>query len=161
MRCPRRIESPNPDLLWDGDDSKDDGTCKYCGSISTSEFFKAIESGCQITPTDKNYKVYLSLVESNPDELVIRSSANFKIEGYTLVTAENVHEFPSSAKANEYIGNWVIVEPRGRLKTGNFYFQHLESVEDKQKFIDLFNDRKLNTLERFYVLPYFMKVEEV
>lgn len=34
-------------------------TCTYCGSISESDLFKAIEEQREITPTDKNYKVYV------------------------------------------------------------------------------------------------------
>ena len=36
-----------------------DGTCNHCGSLSPDQFFQAIEDGCEIGPTDKNYKVYI------------------------------------------------------------------------------------------------------
>lgn len=32
--------------------------CSYCGSGHPEDFFKAIEEGKKVTPTDKNYKVY-------------------------------------------------------------------------------------------------------
>lgn len=61
MVCPRRIlpltdvfKLPKEDM-WRGDK-----TCSYCGSLHPSEFFKAIEEGLEITPTDKNYKVYVA-----------------------------------------------------------------------------------------------------
>lgn len=38
---------------------EDDGTCSYCGSYSPDMFFKAIEHGCEVVPTDKNYKAYV------------------------------------------------------------------------------------------------------
>ena len=36
-----------------------DGTCSHCGSLSPDQLFKALEDGCEITPTDKDYKVYI------------------------------------------------------------------------------------------------------
>ena len=57
--CGRRVEGypsksfPGPDY-W-----RFDGTCDYCGSISPEQLFQAIEDGCEIGPTDKNYKVYV------------------------------------------------------------------------------------------------------
>ena len=61
MVCPRRLlpltdvlKLPKEDM-WRGDK-----TCSYCGSLHPDEFFKAIEEGLEITPTDKSYKVYVS-----------------------------------------------------------------------------------------------------
>lgn len=36
-----------------------DGTCSHCGSVSPATFFKAIEDGQQVVPTDKAYKAYI------------------------------------------------------------------------------------------------------
>lgn len=59
--CPRGAgpDSPykapfNGEATW-----RDSGTCSYCGSISPDAFFAAIEAGEELTPTDKNYKVYV------------------------------------------------------------------------------------------------------
>jgi len=45
---------------------------------------------------------------------------------------------------------------------GKFYFQHL-SVEQKQKFVDLINTKKLNIgyPGHFYVLPFFIVMEPI
>ena len=57
--CGRRTEG-YPSRIFPGPDYwRFDGTCNYCGSISPGQLFKAIEDGCEITPTDKNYKVYI------------------------------------------------------------------------------------------------------
>lgn len=37
----------------------DDRTCSYCGSMMPEDVFKAIDEGKKITPTDKNYKIYV------------------------------------------------------------------------------------------------------
>lgn len=34
-------------------------TCCYCGSISPEEFFKLVQEGKEVTPTDKGYKAYI------------------------------------------------------------------------------------------------------
>lgn len=66
--CPRAVldngggpdspfEAPyNGEMTW-----SDEGRCSYCGSMSEEAFFKAIEDGVAITPTDKNYKVYVDV----------------------------------------------------------------------------------------------------
>ncbi len=65
MKCPRRSE--NPDIGWcneNHDDTTPDGLrCNYCGSLTQEEFFKAIEAGAVLGPTDKNYKVYVNDVK--------------------------------------------------------------------------------------------------
>lgn len=37
-------------------------TCTYCGSINPEDFLVLAAAGKQITPTDKSYKAYISLV---------------------------------------------------------------------------------------------------
>lgn len=34
-------------------------TCSYCGSLSPRALFAAIDTGTVLSPTDKNYKVYV------------------------------------------------------------------------------------------------------
>lgn len=38
---------------------REDKTCSYCGSLHPEVAIKLIESGSLVTPTDKNYKIYL------------------------------------------------------------------------------------------------------
>lgn len=63
--CPRAIEngggpdSPfhapmNGEATW-----RDDATCSYCGSMKPEAFFRAVEAGSTVVPTDKNYKAYV------------------------------------------------------------------------------------------------------
>lgn len=53
------------DMVAFGGDEKNadywrpDGGCSYCGSMSPEEFFKAVEAGAEVGPTDKNYKAYV------------------------------------------------------------------------------------------------------
>lgn len=62
--CPRAQESGGgpdspfkpPEMTW-----REDGTCSYCGSLSEDSFFQAIEAGVKLTPTDKNYKIYVDV----------------------------------------------------------------------------------------------------
>lgn len=62
--CPRRRESLHGTVIRkdEGDTWKqyEDGVrCEWCGSMSPEELFLAIESGTEIGPTDKDYKVYV------------------------------------------------------------------------------------------------------
>ena len=58
--CGRRMEGyPYAKSLAGPDYWRFDGTCNYCGSLSPDQLFQAIEDGCEIGPTDKNYKVYI------------------------------------------------------------------------------------------------------
>lgn len=59
--CGRRIEGfghvddvPNSDFF-----RSDDNCCSYCGSMSAEEFFKRVDAGEEVTPTDKGYKAYV------------------------------------------------------------------------------------------------------
>ena len=63
--CPRRQESvgfgSNTRFKIPASDHwRKDGTCSWCGSLSPSLFFQAIDDGCEIGPTDKAYKVYVN-----------------------------------------------------------------------------------------------------
>jgi hypothetical protein len=46
----------NGEFVW-----REDHTCSFCGSLSEDAFFQAIEEGVKLTPTDKNYKVYVDV----------------------------------------------------------------------------------------------------
>lgn len=38
---------------------RDNGTCSFCGGMRPSIALEAIKSGATVTPTDKNYKIYI------------------------------------------------------------------------------------------------------
>lgn len=60
--CPRRKELPFVPKFASESDSYDSGHCSWCGSMPPDAFMQAVESGEEIIPTDKDYKVYV-----NPD----------------------------------------------------------------------------------------------
>lgn len=59
--CGRREEAFNH---WkdekDQDFFREDGSCSYCGSMSSTAFMEYARKGAELGPTDKNYKVYVS-----------------------------------------------------------------------------------------------------
>lgn len=57
MQCPRRQEVGF--RVTDSDQWVED-KCSFCGSISPARLFQAIEAGATLTPTDKDYKVYVA-----------------------------------------------------------------------------------------------------
>lgn len=53
--CERPLKEGEPEDSW-----RDNNTCSYCGSYDPSLLLKDIEEkGITLTPTDKNYKVYV------------------------------------------------------------------------------------------------------
>lgn len=38
---------------------REDKTCSFCGSLHPDEFFRLVEEGRKLTPTDKSYKAYV------------------------------------------------------------------------------------------------------
>lgn len=58
--CPRRVSEFGP---WDRNAVDDawtrDKTCSFCGSMHPDEFMRLAGSGTMLTPTDKDYKVYV------------------------------------------------------------------------------------------------------
>lgn len=156
MTCPVSAEQhANIKTYW-----REDGTCSYCGSISSDLFFQCIETGCEVIPTDKNYKVYVKIANPKVGEPRIVASANFKPnDNYELVTTENISNYPIPiAYRNDYIGKWIQLDKEPELTQVKFYFEHL-SEEDKQKFVALLNKKniKLGYPGHFYVLPYFIQ----
>lgn len=60
MLCPQRPPIGHPFKLPDEDTWLTDHTCSYCGSLSPDEFFRLVEAGAEVGPTDKGYKAYLN-----------------------------------------------------------------------------------------------------
>lgn len=55
FRCPAyHVSTEAINDFW-----REDGKCSYCGSITAEAFFSSVYSGELLTPTDKDYKVYL------------------------------------------------------------------------------------------------------
>jgi hypothetical protein len=141
---------------------RDDGTCSYCGSISPADLFAAIEAGCELGPTDKDYKVYVTRPDPRAGEPEICGSANFRQDperGWVLVTPDNVASLPTTRMRAE-IGHWVQVRPTPANRSDKFYFQHL-SADERRRFVELLNARALNIgyPGHFYRLPFFCRVQ--
>lgn len=171
--CPRRRESGmhlnNSVFKLSGSDLDhwdSQNTCSYCGSLNQITFMEHLEAGdVKLGPTDKNYKVY---VEGIPDpdagKPTIYSSANYEQTeaGWVKVTPENIDSLPLDKWQRENYNDgkhWVKVEPRRATIFSKFYFQHL-SEEQRGRFIELYNDKRLNIgyPGYFYNLPFFCKL---
>lgn len=65
LQCPRREEAmTDVSNYTKTDEWRADDTCSYCGSLNPLAFIKFLRDGGTVTPTGKNYKVYL---ESTPE----------------------------------------------------------------------------------------------
>jgi len=62
--CPRRAEVPNAESRFPKEDTWDirDNfrACSFCGSMHPEDLLNLLANGCSISPTDKNYKIYVS-----------------------------------------------------------------------------------------------------
>lgn len=166
FECPRALENPvhfRRPAHWDRD-----RTCSYCGSINETLFFEAIESGCEIGPTDKDYKVYIDVPNPLAGQMIVRGGANYEQtgEGWVKLTPENIETLPferpvdrehhrERMKQGDY---WVRPYLEGPTKHAKFYFQHM-SKEGRQRFVALLNAKKLKIgyPGHFYVLPFFVR----
>lgn len=135
-----------------------DGTCSYCGSISPDIFFKALEDGCKLTPTDKNYKVYVDLPNAKPGELVVSGWANSKPTYGNWFKANMVNRIKYRLSKDT---KYFMLSPRGETKQTKFYMDHL-SEDEKQRLIDMINAKSINFASPgyFYVLPFFVQRSE-
>lgn len=158
-RCPRQDEGAMAVQREHVQSWRPDATCSYCGSLSQEAFFAAAEAGCELGPTDKNYKVYVDLVEPNPDELRVMSSTISRERPAGEGWIELTPELAAKHKWKPWgVGRmWVTLEPRGPKRFGKFYFQHLDDA-GRDKFIALLNAKALNIgmPGYFYALPFFI-----
>lgn len=165
--CSMRSEGPQ---VFSGPDkwevSKHTGwrDCSYCGSMHPEDLFKCIEEkSCEISGTDKNYKIYVQVAHPDAGSPCVLSSANFEHvgEGWVKVTPENVDSLPLDDYQRKHYNDgkhWVKVEPRPKNAHLKFYYPHL-TKEQMIKFLDLWNEGKLPLEPQFglYVMPYFAR----
>jgi len=162
--------------------------CPWDGSMHPDEFMAYLEKpGTWLTPTDKNYKVYISVVSDEPETMRhITSMTRRPDEGRPdsqynrewLTWEEAVERHPEMREEyEEHLSHvaslapshpwhtdthWIQVCPRGEERESKFYFEHL-TEEQKRRFIDLLNEGKLNLREPgfFYRRPFFIAAPKV
>lgn len=157
--CPRRIESPATAarLSPKGDSWDDHGshrTCSYCGSIHPDDLFHAIGVGGKLTPTDKDYKVYVEIPNPRAGQRVVigrRSGPAVNgVTGEPNLDDLSIFERIMGKYDRKIYGTAPV------MLTTKFYFQHLSRAE-RERFINLMNSKtlKLALPGHFYVLPFF------
>lgn len=147
MLCPRRAEVGVAANFLRGADQDDydreDDSCNYCGSLNPDTFMKRLEAGdVKLTPTDKNYKVYV---------------ANDGGEAFKQHFRDCYSQGAKDCKYDECT-HWVTRD----VATTKFYFQHL-SDDQKKRFVELINQKKIK-LEHpgyFYRMPFFCTTGQV
>lgn len=159
ITCPRRTGEFGP---WEHEDKLDSysefGECSFCGSLSPTVFFEAIERGEKIIPTDKNYKAYIRMTNSEAidhyqaqiEQHIEHEKADGYVESstdpFTLVKGNCSSAFPNPAAIRSY--------------QAKVYFQHF-SEDDKKRFVELLNAKKMNVVDGgFYRLPFFCVVKK-
>ncbi len=107
----------------------DNLSCSFCGSLHPDTFMEWVEAGAEVTPTDKNYKIYVKCPIDNPRY--------------------------GETKVGKTKSGGSITTVYGR--EAKFYFQHL-SREQMERFVELYNENRLTFgyPGGFYRFPYFM-----
>lgn len=108
--------------------------------MSPDQLFAAIRAGAEIGPTDKNYKIYVRVVENTYRMLV---------EGTLAARVEYAQECRVHLAALD-----TVRAIRGAAK---FYFQHFNE-DEKKRFVELINAKGIvmGYPGHFYRLPYFV-----
>jgi hypothetical protein len=159
FKCPRRYEgSMFRDAEFNDYWHEREGSraCSYCGSAHPDELFACVETGYEVVPTDKNYKIYFD----QPDA---RSGQRVEIGGESGPAYNDAGKpnKPDLTMAEKLSGRYdrKLYGTAAATRQNKFYFQHL-SRDEMQRFIDLYNNKtmKVGTPGHFYVRPYFMKL---
>lgn len=162
--CPRQAQEATLQVQLEHQSHwRDDNTCSYCGGLSPEEFFRAVEAGALIEPTDKNYKAYVvddSPLAGQPCLIVTANFSHEGQEGWFQVTEENKDSLPMGPNGSPRgvrVGDWTKIDPHPAKRHRKFYFQHLDEV-GRQRFIQMHNDKRMNVWGGgFYVTPYFCR----
>lgn len=136
--------------------------CGYCGSMHPDDLFTAIDAGAMITGTDKNYKIYVDAPSVDPAALKVVSADSGEEmptwgSGWQRVTDENRALMTSQGWGTGHSPyKWIMVQPQGPKTHCKFYYEHFDDAH-QQRFLDLYNARKMNLEPNFglYVLPFF------
>jgi hypothetical protein len=111
-----------------------DNTCSFCGSLDPDVFMARLElRDVTLTPTDKNYKVY--------------------VRNFCGAQFQQTFRAPDSPRGDDPT-QWVWTTRQ--INTTKFYFQHL-NAEQRKRFIELHNAEllRLDFPGHFYVPPFF------
>ena len=159
LPCPRREETPFNRTDPNEDRWQSDGTCNYCGSMNPDDFFKAIEAGAEIGPTDKNYKVYVSVPNPLAGKPACYTTSTHPRDGFILLTEElaDTITWETPEDRASYVGRYVkLGGAHSNIKQFKFYFQHLDQA-GMDRYIALHNDRKIKYgyPGQLYVKPFF------
>ncbi len=134
--CPSRLEAfANGYGVENEDTWREDDTCSYCGSLNQDVFMARCAVGdVELTPTDKNYKVYVRNAGGEVFKMTYRKDCK-------------------DCTGPDDCTHWV-TELRNETK---FYFQHLTGTQ-RTHFVALLNGGtlKLGYPGHFYCLPFFV-----
>lgn len=143
-QCPRAAESGREMFRYEN--KPDDRTCDYCGSLFGDEFMRRVEAGdVLLTPTDKNYKVYVRNHGGAPFLQSTRTDQPSR-PGEIMKDPMDQSHWTWATRQTEH---------------AKFYFQHLNE-EQQIRFVELLNQKKLrlDVPGYFYRLPFFITADK-
>lgn len=133
--------------------------CRWDGSLHPDDFMELLERpGVQLTPTDKNYKVYIEFEDdSDAEEWRVASVTSHDPEEEGWMRGTEIPPDVDTSGWGDLSESWVKLIQRGSKKTEKFYFEHL-SEEQRKRFINMLNNKQISLAYpgHFYNLPFFI-----
>lgn len=109
-----------------------DDTCSFCGGWRPSRFLEAIAQGCEVTPTDKSYKLYIDVPDPDAGKMRIYGSSNSveKPSGDGWERWDNARAKADGwGEKDDPDDNWMLIGPTPALKTMKCYTNHFSEAQ--------------------------------
>lgn len=110
-----------------------DDTCDFCGGWRPSRFLEAIAQGCEVTPTDKSYKLYIDVPDPDAGKMRIYGSSNSvekpSGEGWERWSNERALAEGGGWLEKDEEENWMLIGPTPAFKTMKVYTNHFSEAQ--------------------------------
>ena len=133
---------------------REDNTCSHCGGMRPSLILAAIKSGAEVCPTDKSYKIYVTMPDPDVGKPKVVSVMNFTPEDYNPAERGYVKADPEVLKASGWSGenaHWMMIAATLPTREVKCYLNHF-SESQALEFVRLVETKqmKLAYPGRFY-----------
>ena len=134
----------------------------YDGSLHPDLFMELVKAGAALTPTDKNYKVYVEAeVEEGAGQMIIAGSSGSPYGDWKHASEIDWSKVDTRGHAGSFAvkwgrkvetrGHYYQIRPRGTKRTDKFYFYHF-TPEQREEFVRMYEagELRLKTPGYFY-----------
>lgn len=130
-RCDPDVVARGP-FKFQAPEWRADNTCSHCGGLRPSLALKAIREGAEVTPTDKNYKIYVVVPDPEAGKTRVVGSRNFPPEegdtSWHKVDDDLKAKYPGVNFSGTF-GDWVQFDVHKAVHTAKCYFNHFSASQ--------------------------------